>query len=261
MNNKKKWLLTIVTSFIMIKVLPAVTAYSSFDISQGPTDLIRIVSDFFTPIFQALLGYEAGYDQYFFARILLLIIVFIISSIALESIDIFKSKKGLAYIVAAAVAILGARYIGELNFIQAILLPYGAVTIALSILLPFIVFFFFVHNAMKSGIARRAAWIFFAVIFIGLWWTRRQAGDLGDLSWIYDVGIVAVIAAVIWDSKLHEYFGLAEAAEFRRGQIRKQIADVEAELSKYANIQNPSKTTQEVIKHLEQRRLDLAKKL
>lgn len=261
MSNKKGWLFGFGLSIIFAKFIPlASAAYSSWDVSRGPEDLVRIVVDFFTPFFQALLGYEA-YDEFFFARVLLLLVVFVVVATILETNEIFKARKGIAYIIAAAVAILGARYMVDLDVIRGILLPYGAVTIAISIFIPFFVYFFFVHKAVSSGAGRKIAWILFAAVFFGLWWTRKVQGALGDLTMIYNIGIVAVIIAIIFDSKIHEYFGLHEAAEYKRTLVKKQIADVEEQLNKLTAITSPSKTTQEVIKHLEQRRSDLARKL
>lgn len=260
MNKSKRGL--VLGSFLglFLHSLSFLGAYTG-DVSQGPNDLIYMVVNFLGPFFEAILG-VSQFDQNFFARVLLLIIVFVITSIALEAIDTFKGKKGVIYIIAACVSILGARYIGELDVMQAILLPYGAVSLALVTLLPFLIVFFFIHKSMSSGAARRTAWIFFAVLFVGLWITRGN--DLGldpNLRWIYNIAIGAVIASVIFDSKIHEYFGLAEARAARHAMIKQQLAEVEAALNRYAGIQNPSRNTQEVIRDLEERRDSLARKL
>lgn len=262
MINKKRWVFAFVC-LALIFTASFISAQFWYDISRGSSDLIRMLQDFFGPIFEALIGVGGGgmYDQYFFARVLFLILIYVMTSIALESIDIFRGKKGIIFIVSAIVAILGARYIGELRVIENMLLPYGAITIAISIVLPFLIYGFFVHKSMSSGLVRRAAWVFFAVIFIGLWWTRRNDPGLAEFRWIYNIGIIAVLAVIAFDSKLHEYFGLIEAAEYKRGVTKRQIADIEEQLSRYANIQNPSATTRQVIRHLEERRDELAKKL
>jgi hypothetical protein len=268
MNNKKSLLGISILTFAILKIVPFVSAQGLFDISRGPNDLVRIVIDFLGPFFEAILGTETGgmYSQYFFARVLFLVLVYIITSIAIGSIDIFKEKKGVNFIISAVVAILGARYIGGMDIIEQMLLPYGALTVGLTILIPFFVYFFFVHKTIESGVGRRAAWIFFAVIFVGLWWTRLKTGTLAnnittEFGWLYQIGILAVVAVTIFDKKVHEYFGLVEASEFKRSVVKRQIADVESELNKLTQISNPSKTTKDVIEHLEKRRSDLARKL
>jgi uncharacterized membrane protein YqaE (UPF0057 family) len=263
MNNKKK-----VFGFLGFSVLTAglisfVSApWGSFDLSRGPDNVVRMIIDFFRPLFASILG-VGGYEADFFARVLLLIVLYILISISLENVDLFRNKKGVIFIVSAVVAILGARYIAELDVIQAILLPYGVVAISLSVMLPFFVFFFFVHKSMSSGAARRTAWIFFALIFVGLWYTRRA--DFGaldsNLRMIYTYGIIAIAASIIFDPKIHEYFGIVEAAEFKRGVVKRQIADVEEQLQRLSGVQNPSRTTRDVIQHLEERRAELARKL
>ena len=259
MNNKKKWMFGLI-SLSAITLISFVTAQTFFNAGQGSYDLMNLIRDFLGPIFEVLLG-ESQFNQYFFARVLLLILVYIITSISISSAEIFKGKKGVIMIISAVVAILGARYIGELNIIKSILLPYGAFAIAAVVIFPVILYGFFIHKTIQSGLGRRTAWIFFMIIFFGLWFTRRGDPQLAEFSWIYNIGFVAVLATVAFDSKLHEYFGLVEAAEYKRGVVKRQIADVEERLARYAGIQNPSRTTRDVIRELEERRDELSRKL
>jgi hypothetical protein len=262
MKIKKGWLKFSLASFTSLALINLVNAQYFWEAGQGSRDLMQLIQDFFGPIFEALLGVPGTmYDQYFFARVLFLILMYIMVSLALDNIDLFKGKKGIIVIISATVAILGARYIGDFQIIQALLLPYGALMISISIILPILIFGFFVHKTMNSGVVRKAAWVFFGIIFVGLWWTRRTDMQFSEFKWIYDIGIWIVVAIFLADSKVHEYFGYAEAREAKNKRIKMQLADIEAQLNKYSTITNPSPTVRDTIRHLELRQKELNKEL
>lgn len=263
MSNNKSWLKYSIASLSSLIIAPLVSAQYFWQASQGSRDLVQLIQDFLGPFFEAILGVDSGtmYDQYFFARVLFLILIYIIVSLSLENIDLFKGKKGVTVIVSAAVAILGARYIGDFQIIQAMLLPYGALMISISIILPILLVGFFIHKTMSSGVVRKAAWIFFAIIFIGLWLTRKVDAQFNEFKWIYNIGILAVVVIFLADSKVHEYFGYAEAKEAKNKRIKMQLADIEAQLAKYAAIPSPSQTVRDTIRHLEQRQKELNREL
>jgi len=260
MNNKKTGLLALAFGFIFIKIIPFISAYSFLSVTGGPEDVVYAVQNFLGPIFGALIGVNQ-FDQYFFARVLLLILVYVLCTISLQNVDVFKERSGAIFIISAVVAILGARYIGGLDLIETLLLPYGAVMISMITVLPFLVYFFFVHKTMASGAARRTAWIFFAAIYLGLWWTRGADAQLTEFRWVYNLALAGVVASVIFDSKIHEYFGIAEMKEARRNQVKMQLSDIEAKLNQYSAITNPSQTVRDTIRKLEIRQRELVGKL
>lgn len=263
MKINKKESIILLTLTLIITLMSFVSAQDIFtQAEKGVNDMFKLIESFFGPLFAGVLG-VSQFDEFFFARVLFFIIVFMMSYYGLTNVEVFKKNKGASIILALVVAVLGARYIAGIDLIQQIMLPYGALTIALSVILPFLVFFYFVHNTMTSGVARRAAWVFFAVIFVGLWWTRRKTEEFANnpYSWIYTVGIVAVIAVIAFDEKIHEYFGILEASNAKRDRIKRQIADIEVELNKYQGIANPSLHVKDMIRHLEDRRMELTRSL
>jgi len=264
MNNKRS---VMIFSFVILflglasLIIPLISAQNFYvDLRYGADQVIRGFQDILGPIFAALIG-VSEFDQYFFARVLLLIVVYIVCSITLSKTSIFKERTGVIVIISAVVAILGARYIAEFKFIEAILLPYGTITIAITTLFPFLLYFYFVHNSISSGAGRRIAWIFFAVIFLGLWWTRRADTSLDpNLRWIYNIAIIAVVVTVIFDKKIHEYFGIMEAQQARNTQLDYMIAQTEADIAKLSQVQNPTSAVRDTIDRLERRKLELIRK-
>ena len=112
----------------------------------------------------------------------------------------------------------------ESQVLNGILLPYGALAIALSIALPFLIYFFFVHTSIESAIGRRIAWIIFAVVFLGLWIMRYS--DMGKMNTIYWFGVIAVSLTVILDRKIHTYFELWNIRGLERTVDDKAILDL-----------------------------------
>lgn len=235
-----------------IFTIPTASAYA------GPIYLFDNFEQSVTPILQLLLGVEEV-DENLFARFLFFIIVFTITATVLNKMELFKDKKPIITIISVSVSLLGTRYLGGLDIIQGVLLPYGTMMLAISIALPFLIYFFFVHNTIKSGVGRRVAWILFGAIFLGLWWTRRA--EMGDLSWIYNIGIVAVIIVVLADTEIHKYFGVIEMQNAKRAQISLEISDLEAKVAHLRTNAAPSRITLDTIDKLERRISELYKKL
>lgn len=214
--NKKKGLLNIATSLLLIKILPIVSAISSYDISQGPRDLIQILSDFLSPFFEAILN-TSSVDEFFFTKILLLILLFVIIKYVIEKSEFLgaQKNKGVVLVIALAISILAIRYIPESDIVNLVLLPYNVTGIAILTLLPFIIFFFFLHKSNMGPEGRRIAWSLYAIIFGVLWYNRYDAlAPLGNQ--IYGWMLAIIILALIFDPRIHQYFELGDFKKFRK---------------------------------------------
>jgi len=255
--NKKSVLLTILFLTSIFSFVVPVNA-QAIDFQQPMNEAIQMFQDFFGPIFEVILG-VSQFDETFFSFVLLSILLTIMIYTILVKIDLFQTKHGVAFIIAVIVSVLGLRFI-PLEYITGIMLPYGVTGIAIAAGLPFIVYFFFVHYSIASSTGRRAAWIFFAAIFFGLWFQRRN--DIGDFGWIYGIAIAGVVISILADPKIHEYFGLAEAREAKRKRIELQITNLETSLSGFrTNNPNPSPTAKRTMDRLEQQINNLYRKL
>lgn len=255
----------IIFGLLFISSLTSVSAYSASYYGNFVADTmnraITLVQDFLGPIFSALLG-VGNFDEFFFSRILLLIILFSIIYISLKATPIFADAKNkwALFVVTSVVSLLAVRFMAESSLIQMALLPYGTLGVSLSIFLPFLIFFWFLHSAIPdSTLGRRLGWGLFAAVFFGLWINR--ADQFGDYNWVYWIGIVGVGIAFVFDSKLHEYFGLSELRKLKKLSFDQQIANVEADLAKYNAIPAPrNPSTEALIKSLEKRRDDLIRR-
>lgn len=196
----KRFILIFFISVILLTVL-----VSALDFEYSARQIITWIQQIFGPFIEPLVG-ASQFDQYFFARVLLLILTYTIVLSVLKKTEIFKKSPFVNVIISAVVSILGTRYISESALINGILMPYGALAIAISVAVPFLIYFFFVNFSISSGAGRRLAWALFAVVFFGLWMMRVDA--IGDANIIYWIGIIATVIVFIFDRNIHVYFEL-----------------------------------------------------
>ncbi len=201
------------------------TGYASFpiDIRQGSQDVIKVITDFSQPFLEAILGVNA-YDEYFFSKALLFVLLVVVIYGVLGKLSVFEGHPSASRILSVVVALLGVRYLISAEVISAVLLPYGTLAIAITVFLPFLIYFYFVHENVKGAVGRRAAWIAFGIFFIGLW--IRRGEDVGSAGWMYLAGIIAVGAAMFFDPITHRYFTGREIDEVRRRMLEGQRRNI-----------------------------------
>ena len=153
----------------------------------------------FSPIF------NTEYGEFLFAKILLFFLLFAIIFMILKRIYIFEGNRAIVTIVSVIVSLFAVRFLKENEFINAILLPYGALGISISVFLPLLIFFYFLHDSEIGGFGRRAAWFIYFIVFLVLWGTRPYS-SLGAANWIYILGLGFVIVSLISDRSIHRYF-------------------------------------------------------
>ena len=118
----------------------------------------------------------------------------------------FSDSSWVLWVVSIAVSIVSVRWIGDSEVVTAILLPYSAFGIAITAGLPFILYFFVVKDFNQT--MRRVSWIFFMVIFIGLW--AMRSGDsavaprVGNFAYIYLVTAGLALSMLIFDKTIHK---------------------------------------------------------
>lgn len=224
MGLKKGYLF--VTIIVILALLPQISAagYSSYGnfLQDNVGKAIDLAMQAAIPFFELALG--QGYTtDFFLAKSLLLVLIFIIVFFVLRKNSLFDndSRKGAAIIVALAVSLLSVRFIPENEFMNGILLPYTTLGIAIATFLPLLIYFLFVHNSVPGTFGRRAAWAVYGIIFLVLW-LSRSTPEMNDSNWIYILGIILVVLSFIFDKSIHKYFNLMDYA-----RTKKQIADAE----------------------------------
>ena len=258
----------LLVSTLMINL---VSADLTQDIGRGFQEVYKIIdvviTNFLTPFVRLVLtsGNELISGDMLFAKLLFFLIVLSFVYFALDKANLFPDKKGLNWVIIIVVSILATRYLGTEALIQTIILPYSVLGIAISAGLPFIIYFLFIEIGFKNSndndfsILRKVAWVFFIVIFIGLWYARRpvieQAGSYA--GWIYPITLIASIGILVFDSQIQKAWRTAELSNSFRSitsktarALKKEVAELNEEL-KIGSI-TPSQYHQEIKRIIQQ---------
>ena len=181
------------------------------------------------PFLRALLGGNDWTGYLLFEKTLLFILISIIVGLVLGNLPVFsglKNKKVLR-LVAVIIGLLGVR---NLNYIWVgtILVQYQVLFIAVTGILPFIIYWYFLKS-FDSPI-KKTAWIFYAVIYFGLWATT----DLEAYNEVYFwSAIVALIYAFFVDSWFMKWLAI-RAAKLGDSQRRDaMIAVLKRDIDEY----------------------------
>ena len=166
-----------VLGIFFVSMMGIVSAGPLSDIGTFFDDIAKNLDE--SKFFPALLG-ETLEGDLLFAKVLFLIIVFSIVWASLNKVDFFNETTWVLWLVSVAASVLAIRWIDEGSLVETILLPYSAFGVAITAGLPFVLYFFVVMNFKKT--IRKLSWVFFAVIFIGLWFSRSGEKGVGNLK-------------------------------------------------------------------------------
>jgi len=181
---------------------------------------ISAVVSVLKPILEVLVGELAGsgtaeVSQFFLAKLLMVVIVFSVTYAVLNMTGVFSNTRWVLWVGSFAVSIIGVRFLTP-EMIRIAVLPNSAFAVALTAIIPFILWAF-ITLRVPSRALRRTMWVFFAVIFFGIWAVRSEqlANDgtsfLGTLGYIYPVaGLLALLMAV-FDGTLRKWWNTMKA--------------------------------------------------
>ena len=196
-------------SLVAAQVLPA------------PPITFNAVGDFFNDLLKGTQGEDT------LARLLL---VMLLTTILFKPANQIVGKKpGLAFIVALLISILGIRFFTSYEMIRGLMLPYGALAIVLSTLIPFLLFGFLLESSEATIMFRKIGWGLMGGAFIMLWWLRWT--NIGDMAYIYLVlGIIAFM--ILWfNGQIHTLFSMQNLEKGKRRQILIKTAEIQDEMN------------------------------
>jgi|SRR3989344_900883 len=177
--------------FVSLLLVSSFVSAQQQQILKSIADAARSFYDtIFEPFGKFLLGQNTDSGELFFAKLLFFLILVTLVNYALSQ---FPPLEKRAWMVSAIVAILAVRYITP-AWIETIVLPYTALGIALTSFFPFILYFFFVEKGLERYvILRKVAWIFAAVVFVGLFLYRDTSRFPASLG--FNPAIIYLITA------------------------------------------------------------------
>jgi len=215
--------------------------FQGLNLEQGVNQLYTYALDFLRPIFIILIG-PYSTNEFFLQKCLLLILMFVIINTILKKVKPFKKQAGVSFVIAGVISIISIRFMSDNQFINGILLPYGALGIALVTILPFMVWFYFIHATKMSGVGRRLSWILFGIIFISLFILRYP--ELSPFTRnIYWAVLAGGVLAFVFDRGIQRYFFAHELNLFYRGAASKAVASLQAEYMEILNVNTPEAQT------------------
>ncbi len=215
--------LILVTCLVLILMINSVSA---IDFIEGIRSVGVSIIEILKPVAEFLLGALGGEitEELLFAKVLFFIIVLGIVWLSLKKVPLFEDKPVILNIVSLAVSILAVRGIATEELIKTVMFPSEVLGLALIAGIPFVIYFMIVNVGFKGkqySIVRKIAWIFFAVIFVGLWIYRRT--KLGDLHYIYLITVVGAVIMAGIDGTMQKFFSKIEKERFKALSTREKI--------------------------------------
>ncbi len=201
----------------------------------GTEQVIDSIVSTLEPFLRVLLGGNDWTGYLLFEKTLLFMLISIIVGVILGNLPFFKDfqHKGILRLVAIIIGLLGVRNLNYI-WISTIITQYQVLFIAITGILPFMIYWYFVNGL--SGLVRKVAWVFYAVIYFGLWTTSDLEVYEGVYLWTalialaYGLFLDTMVAQWIETQKLKKQFSrhtwnqIAELNE-RISKLNKQIAE------------------------------------
>jgi hypothetical protein len=248
----KRALLVLSLVFVSVIASGFASAYYFPDtrsLTQGVIDNYVNIGE---PILSAMFGGNGWTGFMLFERFLLFIMLMSVIYVILERIPVFEGQKMVKWVVAIVVPLIGMRFV-DYEWLSAVITQYGMLVIIMGSVLPFIIFFYFVHSIGKDyPVLRKVAWIFFIGVYMGLWNTAGSELQGAVFFWT----VVAAVLMLLLDKRIEMYLAAKEFAKHDRwrtddeiARITKKIQDIHADLQN--NRRPDPKEAMKEIKELE----------
>jgi len=267
MNNKKEIVVLGLLFVILISMSFISAAYTyggswgggfGMDIRSGSEQLINFVVGWAEPFLQVTLG---GYDYsgyLLFEKFLLFLLLMSIVYVSLKNISVFSENKGVLLTVAIIVPLLAVRFL-DFAWLNTILIQYQVLGVALLGLLPFIIYLFFLHNVSDDATIRKIGWIFFIVIYFGLWSTTQT----DNYAEVYFWTMIIAFLFLLFDGTIHRALSKQKWKEADRSGVMHALNHVNAMIRQYQNpiAGVPENMRQKELRRLNKRKVELQKEL
>lgn len=176
-------------------------AFVSAGVGEVSNKIITGITEALSPLFGAILG-DAPSSEFFFAKVLIviLIVAVVYAVLSASGVGALTDHTWVLWTVSVIVAVLGVRFLTN-ELVQTIALPNSAFAVAVSAGIPFVLFFIMIRGFPEF--AKRIAWVFFALIFLGLWALRYD--KLGDAAFIYPLTAAIAIIMMFFEGIIQKY--------------------------------------------------------
>lgn len=204
-----------------------------------------------------------GLQPWILSKFLLIILLTVVLSKPAKQL-VGEDREGIAFLVSALVAILGTNFLATEQIVTAVLLPYGAFAVAMSVMIPLVLAFYFIED-LNHSVLRRIGWSVMFTGYIGLYWLRL--GDLGwGPLWIYLGGALISLALIVMDGTVNYWKIQFKARQGQELDSREKFAEIMYEIYNTndkllrAHTDEERKIWKEKLAELEKKQKEFAKK-
>ena len=196
-----------------------------YDSGYGVERFIDLLVENLEPILIALFGGDDYTGYLLFEKLLLFLLVSIIVFLSLSNFPLFQDRnKNLVKIIAIIVALLGIRNL-DYVWLNTIFTQYAVLFIAVAGVLPFVIYWFFLKD--MNSFPRKVGWIFFAVVYIGLWITTTIPAHES----VYLISaLVALAYAFFLDATVHNWIEIQDIKKGNKARLSSAIGKISEEI-------------------------------
>lgn len=225
-----------------------VSNVSAFDFRSVSEGVVQNYIDIFAPILSALLGGGDWTGFLLFEKLLLTVLLVTIIYVTLGKAGFLGSQKGVLWLISIVVSLLAIRYM-NLEWVNSILFHYGILGVVMTSILPFVIYFFFLHTVVGDHPSiRKVGWILYIMIYIVMIASNsiNSYVDTGAspefysanlFEWAYILTILAALILLFFDNTFHKYYENSEINKLARYQksdhiaaLMKQIQDIDKDV-------------------------------
>jgi len=182
-------------------LMSSFVAAQNVNFRQGSENVINFFIEAYEPFLQALFGGNDYTGFLLFEKFLIYMLLLAIVYVSLNNIDLFSDNKAILMTVSLIVPLLSVRFM-DFQWLNTLLLEYLILGTALTAILPFIIYLYFLHGISESPTVRKIGWILFIVIYLGLWITSTTSTYASVYLWT----MLTALVFLFLDGTIHSYF-------------------------------------------------------
>jgi len=211
--------------FFIILIFSCINVFAQQTYQEGINGFIVIIQNILGITFAAIFNSS----DFIFEKVLFLTILIAAVYSAAKKFPAFAENKAIIWIITISVSLLATRFLTEAQWVQAILLPYSVLGVVLLSVIPFIIFFYYVEMGVESEFLRRVCWILYAVVFIGIWWSRYPV--IGQPAWIFIATAVIAILMMLFDRTIQGFFVRSAIRQGLRGKQTMELVKLQKQIN------------------------------
>jgi len=246
----KRSAIVLISLVILVVFAVAVSAQETSEFVKGFQSVWNGVIEFLNVIFKSVLGdssvvYPEDYSnpgtftsgEVLFFKVLVMVIVFVLVYAILDRTPVFSDYGFVAVLISLAVSILSTRFLATPGWIETIFLSYSALGIAITVFLPFLIYFFGLYWILGDhAFMRKMGWAVAMAGYLGIFISRYEdiKNSVPDNQfnpiWIYVIAAGLSLIFLMFDKSIRRTMLTAEIKAVGKNNLTELRADISARL-------------------------------